>query len=227
MDRKELVKKRFDEVAMEYDERRRRLIPCFDDFYGSAVQWVNVEGKAPRFLDLGAGTGLLSALIRSKYPHAHMTLVDLSENMLSVARERFAGDERVEYIAADYTSYPFEGPFDGIISSLSIHHLPHEQKRALFRTVYGLLKEGGMFVNADQVMGQTEYIDQQYKRLWQQAIRDSGLPNEAVESAIERRSLDLNATAGEQIEWLQEAGFRDADCVYQYHDFAVFAACKS
>jgi tRNA (cmo5U34)-methyltransferase len=205
---------------------RRLLIPCFDDFYGTAVQWVNLDAKHPRLLDLGAGTGLFSAFLKRKYPDSQLTLIDLSEKMLDFAKLRFSADEEVDYIIADYTSYPFEEPFDAVISSLSIHHLPHEKKRSLFRTIYGLLKDGGVFVNADQVAGQTPLFDLHYKQWWEQTIRSSGLSSEAVEAAIERRTLDINASAGDQIQWLQEAGFANSDCIYRYHDFAVFAAFK-
>jgi tRNA (cmo5U34)-methyltransferase len=222
----DLVKQRFDEAAEEYDKQRRLLIPCFDDFYGTAVNWVNVNTKQPRMLDLGAGTGLFSSYVKSKYPDSRITLIDLSEKMLDLAKLRFSANEEIDYIIADYTSYPFEEPFDAVISSLSIHHLPHEKKQSLFRTIYSLLKDGGVFVNADQVAGQTSLFDLHYKRWWEQSIRASGLSSEAVEAAIERRTLDINASARDQIQWLQEAGFVNADCVYRYHDFAVFAAFK-
>ena len=54
----------FDAVAGTYDEARRRLIPCFDAFYGTAVQVAApplraalAAGRTPEVLDLGAGTG--------------------------------------------------------------------------------------------------------------------------------------------------------------------------
>ncbi|WP_341280371.1 class I SAM-dependent methyltransferase [Paenibacillus sp. FSL H8-0537] len=88
-----------------------------------------------RILDLGAGTGLFAAFVRQKYPQAEFTLIDLSEEMMKVARLRFEGSEQVEYISADYTNYNFEHKYDIVISSLSIHHLTHEAKQGLFHKV--------------------------------------------------------------------------------------------
>lgn len=223
----DFVKKQFDAVARDYDRQRRQLIPCFDDFYGMAAAWVNCDNDAPHILDLGAGTGLFSSFIRSKYPKATLTLIDLSEEMLKEARQRFGDDQAVNYITADYAAYPFQQQFDAVISSLSIHHLPHPDKKTLFRKVHDLLIKGGTFVNADQAAGTTTFIDNYYMTQWEDAIRQSGLAAEAIEASIERRKIDLNATVHNQLEWMREAGFSDADCIYKHNGFAVFAALKN
>ncbi|MBD2871298.1 class I SAM-dependent methyltransferase [Paenibacillus arenilitoris] len=220
------VKKQFDAAARDYDRQRRQLIPCFDDFYGTAADWVRFGGTTPRILDLGAGTGLLSAFMRDKFPDAALTLIDLSDEMLKEARARFKDDPNVRYVAGDYTAYPYEERYDAVVSSLSIHHLPHEAKRALFRTVHGLLADGGVFVNADQAAGATPYFDESYMARWREEIRKSGLPAQAIDASIERRKLDINAGAFDQLQWLREAGFADCDCVYKHNGFAVFVAIK-
>lgn len=61
----------FDKAAEGYDRSRRQLVPSFDDFYGAAVESIPHESDAAiRVLDLGAGTGLLSALVARAFPHA-------------------------------------------------------------------------------------------------------------------------------------------------------------
>jgi tRNA (cmo5U34)-methyltransferase len=222
-----LVKKQFDAVAQCYDQQRQQLIPCFDDFYSTAATWVNLEKKTPQILDLGAGTGLFSSYVRQQYPEAQLTLMDLSEEMLKEARTRFGDDPNVHYISADYTTDLFEDQrYDAIISSLSIHHLSHQDKRNLYRKVYHLLTEGGIFVNADQAAGTSAYFDKRYKGHWENTIIMSGLSTQVIESAIERRKLDHNATVEDQLKWLFEAGFAEADCIYKYHEFVIFFAQK-
>jgi len=220
------VKKLFDAGAEGYDRQRRQLIPCFDDFYGMALSLVETDIPSPRILDLGAGTGLFANFVLQKYLEAKLTLIDFSDKMLEGAKQRFGQTANVQYIAADYSKYNFTESYDVVISSLSIHHLIHEEKKNLFASLFHALRPGGIFVNADQVRGRTPQTDAYYKQRWLAAVSASGLPQEAINASIERRKLDINATEEEQIQWLKEAGFIDVDCMYKNLEFAVFYAKK-
>lgn len=63
------------------------LIPCFDDFYGVAIDCIDFEKDNPKVLDLGAGTGILSQFLLEKYPNAEIVLIDLAEEMLKEAEK--------------------------------------------------------------------------------------------------------------------------------------------
>lgn len=222
------VRAQFDEAAARYDIQRRQLIPCFDDFYGIAASLPDWPVDAAfDVLDLGAGTGLFAGMIAARYPQARLTLIDLSDSMLDGARARFRGRANVTIIAGDYTAYPYTQQYDLIISSLSIHHLSDEDKAALYRNVYRLLRDGGHFINADQVLGATDAIDARYKARWRDAVERSGLDRAALDAAYERTKLDRMATLDDQLRWLRDAGFADVDCVYKHYNFVVMAARKA
>lgn len=220
------VKQLFDAVAQDYDRQRRKLIPCFDDFYGVALSLIEPTDNEPEILDLGAGTGLFSGMVLQKFPNARMTLVDISEKMLEKARDRFRESDRVHYVVGDYANMEFPQTFDVVISSLSIHHLTHEAKRQLFANVYRVLNDGGIFVNADQVKGESPETDQYFWQRWLEYIHGSGLTQAEIDASIERRKLDINATLTDQIRWMAEAGFQEVDCMYKYMDFGVFFGRK-
>ncbi len=222
---KEQVLKKFNEHAATYDEQRKKLIPCFDDFYSIPISLIESDKTQPTVLDIGAGTGLISAYLKEKFPEAQLTLIDLSEKMLEVAKQRFQ-DEEIDYVTADYTTYKFEQTFDIIISSLSIHHLSDEEKRKLYQNVYTWLNPGGIFINADQVLGHTPSIDSMYKQDWWEKISASGLTPKQLDEARERTKLDRMSTLQQQLDWLTESGFRDVDCVYKYFNFVVLVGKK-
>jgi tRNA (cmo5U34)-methyltransferase len=98
----EHIKKAFDAIATEYDSLREFVIPCMQQFYTAAV-WGAESVQKPAILDIGAGTGLLSAFILQKFPYAQMTLPDISENMLEIARQRFGSRKNITYIVSDYS----------------------------------------------------------------------------------------------------------------------------
>ena len=43
------VVNKFNQKAKEYDSERRALIPCFDDFYGVAIDCIDFEKDNPKF----------------------------------------------------------------------------------------------------------------------------------------------------------------------------------
>ena len=220
------IKEGFDTVSRQYDRQRRQLIPCFDDFYNLSAAVLDAPTDSPQVLDIGCGTGLFSEFVLQKYPKACMTLIDLSDKMLEVARERFAGRSGIRYINADYTCYQFGHPFDIIVSALSIHHLPAAKKEKLYRRCFGMLRPGGIFVNADQVLSPSSSIESIYSKLWKDTVENSGLAAEEVEQAYARTAFDDPSTLDDQLRWLTEAGFSQVDCIYKYYHFAVFYAKK-
>lgn len=47
-----------------------------------------------------------------------------------------------------------------------------------------------------------------------------------VDRAIQRMDYDHCATVSDQVAWLDEIGFEDAECFFRSFRFAVFAAWK-
>jgi tRNA (cmo5U34)-methyltransferase len=221
------VKEAFDAAANDYDRLRRQLIPCFDDYYGMVWRLLPLGPEdAADVLDLGAGTGLLSAILREQFPKARFTLVDISDEMLARARERFAGQD-VRFIVADYSREPIPGRFDAIVSALSIHHLTDEDKAALFHRIFAALKPGGVFVNADEVKGPTPATDKFHWDEWVREIIARGIDPDEVKAAQQRMHHDIPATLDAHLEWLRDAGFSDIDCYYKYLGYVVFAGRKT
>lgn len=217
----------FDAAAASYDASRRQLIPCFDDFYGTVAELVAAHAPAaPRILDLGAGTGLLSAVVAGIRPQAHLVLTDLAEAMLDKARQRFAGRADTEYRVMDHLALDCDGEFDLVVSGLSIHHLEDDGKRDLTARAARALKPGGLFVNADQVAGDSPAMEQRYWRHWYEAAKASGIAASELEAAVTRQQLDRRTPLAPQLEWLRQAGLADVECRYKNVSFAVLCGLK-
>jgi tRNA (cmo5U34)-methyltransferase len=208
--------------ADEYDAPRRRLVPDFDRFYGTAAELVAGLGLPdPAVLDLGAGTGLLSGAVRAAVPEARLTLLDGAADMLAVARQRLG--DGVSLVTADLTEPLPPGPFDAVVSALAIHHLGDEAKRDLFRRVHGVLRPGGVFVNAEQVAGPTPWHERQYAEAHERDARRLGSDDEEWQGAVARMAHDRCAPVDEQLAWLRDVGFERVDLAYKRYRFAVYA----
>ncbi|MFT4204183.1 MAG: class I SAM-dependent methyltransferase [Chitinophagaceae bacterium] len=223
----ENVQYQFNAVSEKYDVQRKILIPCFNDFYAVPLELSEQLTDIKTILDVGAGTGLMSAFFHGKYPDAQLTLVDISEKMLNKAKDRFEGEDNVHYLQADFADVDFgENQYDAVISGLAIHHLPDDLKRVLFAKVYRALKLDGIFINADQVEGETAAIDRFYKGNWVRKVKDCSLTEEEKQSAFERVKIDIFAKLSDQLQWLRDAGFEDVGNYYQYYNFVVFSGRK-
>jgi tRNA (cmo5U34)-methyltransferase len=218
----------FDEAAADYDRARRQLVPGLDGFYGAALESVPFRQDAQiQMLDLGAGTGLLSSMVAGRFPRSRVTLVDLSVEMLRVARRRLSeGNGRFEFRNMDYARKPLPRGYDLVVSALSIHHLTHGDKKELFEKVHDSLAEGGYFVNADQVQGETPDEETSYREWWLRRVREAGVSEGDLAAALSRMRADRNASLRAQLEWLAETGFESVRCAYTDHRFAVYGGRK-
>lgn len=220
----------FNQSVDYYDSWVKKALPCFDELFSVAVECIPYPaGQHLKVLDLGAGTGLFSWQVHKVYPGSEFTLIDLADQMLDLARQRFsqaAGSFRCQ--VADYRETLPADKQDLIISSLSIHHLAHQDKQALFKKVHGLLKPGGAFINLDQIKGPDEHFQKLYWDTWLSKVRQRGASEEQIQASIKRRrELDQDATMFDQLSWLKEAGFERVDCLYHHYFLAVFFAQKT
>ena len=221
------IEKQFNLIAKEYDENRKKFIPCFDDYYQSTTKFIVSNIAEPkRILDLGAGTGLLSYFWFQHFPKAEYVLVDIADEMLKVAHERFANIDNVTYQILDYTKELPKGTFDVIASALSIHHLEDEEKMNLFNRIYGILPRGGLLVNYDQFCAGQPEMNHWFNSYWEGQLADSGLTEHDIELWKERKKLDKECSVEQEMEMLKQCGFKVVECVYSYQKFSVIAAIK-
>ena len=213
--------------ASEYDISRRRLIPCYDLFYATAAELAerSIKVPSPAILDLGAGTGLLSEFVMQKVGNASLSLLDESPDMLSKAQQRLAQYNPRLFIQPMTDPLP-NGEFHAVISSLAIHHLDDKEKRDLFKRIHQSLASGGVFINGEQILGTSAWQQKLYEDTHLDGARALGSDEEEIRAAQERMTYDKCATLADQILWLKETGFQNADSFFHSFRFAVYAGWK-
>lgn len=192
-----------------------------------------------RILDLGCGDGILGRMLHSEYPAAHIFFADFSEPMLEKLRSKIGMDKGTSVIKLDFSAPTWteavglEKSFDIIVSGFAIHHQPDDRKRTLYHEIYGLLNEGGLFLNLDQVSSATPSIGEIFDRFFLGHIRRfhaSAKPDETmqeIEAAYYRdKRENIPAPVETQCQWLREIGFQSVDCFFKTFELALFGGRK-
>ena len=116
-----------------------------------------VVGPEPRVLDLACGTGSITDRLLKRFPKATSTGVDLDPALLAIARGTFDGDERVTFVTADLKDpswaerLPFDS-YDAVLTATALHWLHSEPLAALYGRIGQLVRDGGLFMNADRMI---------------------------------------------------------------------------
>jgi malonyl-CoA O-methyltransferase len=72
--------------------------------------------KFKRILDIGCGTGNYTKRLREFYPDARITAIDISQDMVDIAREKLNGAD-IRFIVGDAEKLEINGEFDFITSN--------------------------------------------------------------------------------------------------------------
>ena len=95
-----------------------------------------------KVVDAGCGTGRVTELLLDRLPDGTVLAVDVSEEMVSVAAGRFAGDGRVRVERQDLLELDAGELVDVIFSTATFHWILDHDK--LFRRLSDNLKSGGL-----------------------------------------------------------------------------------
>jgi tRNA (cmo5U34)-methyltransferase len=111
-----------------YLDEIRADVPHYDELQEATIQAIPFSPR--RVLELGVGTGETTRRLLERYPDAEVTGLDAQPEMVFKAREL-----GIEVRLARMEDPLPDGPWDLVLSVLTVHHLDGEGKRDLFRRV--------------------------------------------------------------------------------------------
>ncbi|CAM5407122.1 class I SAM-dependent methyltransferase [Streptomyces abikoensis] len=140
-----------------WDRQQEWYLPDREERFRVMLDMVEAfAGPAPRVLDLACGTGTITARLLDRFPGAESTGVDLDPALLTIARGTFAGDDRVRLVTADlkdpdWTARLPHDRYDAVLTATALHWLHEDPLRTLYGQLAGLVRDGGVFLNADHM----------------------------------------------------------------------------
>lgn len=238
------------ELLRRWDAQQERYLPAREERFAIMIDLVALlDEPAPRVLDLGSGPGALSARLLARFPRASVVAADFDPAHLELGR-RTLGD-RIEWREADLRGRDwlddFEaGSFDAVVSATAIHWFEPDDVVNLYGALALLLREGGLFLNADHLPVATPKLAAMSATLlecWQSgqlegsedygAYRDSLREEPALRPLVEEgdRRIDIEDHGATMpfdfhAEALESAGFAEVGEAWRYLGDAVLVAIR-
>lgn len=137
------MKDNFKQKAKEWDQKSIRVQNALN-IANSIKNKIDLN-KDMHLMDFGVGTGLLGFELL-KYVKS-MVGVDTSESMLEKLEEKNTDTSRIKPLCQDIVAKKLDEKFDGIISSMTLHHVENLSK--FFTTIKENLNKNGFIAIAD------------------------------------------------------------------------------
>lgn len=126
-----------------YDKYLGPLI--FEEYSIDFASRINVP-QGGKLLEIAAGTGLATRHIKNSLPkNATITVTDLNEPMLEIAKSKFSDQSNMHFQFANAIDLPFENEvYDSVVCQYGIMFFPDKQKGV--NEAFRVLKPGGEYI---------------------------------------------------------------------------------
>ncbi|WP_282791317.1 class I SAM-dependent methyltransferase [Streptomyces sp. CC224B] len=237
-----------------WDRQQEWYMPDREERFRVMLDMVEaLVGPEPRVLDLACGTGSITDRLLKRFPKAVSVGVDLDPALLAIAEGTFAGDDRVTFVTADlkdpeWASQLPHDSYDAVLTATALHWLFSEPLAALYHQVGKLVRDGGVFLNADHMPDpatpRINAADREQRHARQAAAKAAGVLDWAdwwalaaadpvlAEPTAKRFEIYGEHADGDTppAEWhartLREAGFAEARAVWASPSDAMVLAVK-
>ena len=233
-----------EENSRHFIELGRIYTPARDEIQETILDLIPAEhDDAFLAVELGVGSGWLSAAILARFPAARVLGLDGSPTMLrdtAAQLQPFAGRFELQLFQLEDRSWLMDISPDVrcFVSSLVIHHLDAAGKQALYRDLYAHLEDGGAALIADLVAPRSEWERRYMARWWDAEVKRQSLTMtgslQTYQQFVDERwnwyeypdPMDMPSTVPDHLQWLSEAGFAAANLFWERAGHAIYGGYK-
>lgn len=220
----------FEQEAKEFDYIIPLLIPFYNEIYEILVETIPFSSKCPmKILDIGCGTGTLAKKLKENFPLTQITCLDFANNMIDIAKEKlFEYQDDIDFLTGDFNKLKIKEKYDVVVSCFALHHISGDREKIkTYQNIYKKLNEGGIFLNADIILGVNNFTKHLYLQKWKDFIGQS-FPEKVIEEELlpKYQAGDNPAELFKHLKWLEKSGFRDVETIWKYFNFAIWSGRK-
>jgi SAM-dependent methyltransferase len=208
----------------EYDARIRTFVPHYAAMIGSIAQTLQLLDTAtPAIVDLGIGTGTLSAACLDVWPDARIIGIDADPAMLESARLRLGHHRALELRHGSFleTALP---RCDAMVACIALHHVStSEAKQKLYAAAHAALRPDGLLIAADCFPAREPRLANRQRQAWRAHLQLTYTREEAANYFTAWAAEDTYFPLDDELDWLRLARF-SPEVVFRADGFAVIAA---
>jgi tRNA (cmo5U34)-methyltransferase len=206
----------------EYDSRIRTFIPHYEEMLDVAA--ATMPPRARTIVDLGIGTGALSARCLTTARAARAVGIDVDPEILALARRRLG--DRAAFNTGSFLRAPLP-PCDAVVASFALHHVrTRASKGTLYRRIRAALRPGGIFVSVDCQPARDAQIRRAQFADWLAHLRRAYPAPEAKGFLKAWSHEDVYLPLDAELALIEANGFR-AELLWRRGAFAVIRAARS
>ena len=205
----------------DYDSRIRTFIPHYEEMLDVAA--AAIPSRARTIVDLGIGTGALSARCLMTARRARTVGIDQDPEILALARRRLG--DRATFTAASFLRAPVP-TCDALVASFALHHIRTRlAKAALYRRIRAALRPRGLFVSVDCHPAIDPAVRRAQLDEWLAHLRRTYSSAQAKAIFMTWSHEDVYVPLDAEIALLRAGGFR-VELLWRVGAFAVIRAAR-
>ena len=209
-------------TVREYDQRIRTFIPNYEELLDQTAS--AIDPNAATVIDLGVGTGALSAQCLQHARKARVVGVDADDTMLPIAQQRLGG--RATFMKGDFLRVDLPRA-DAVVATLALHHIrSRAMKVRLYERIRAVLRRGGRLVSGDYHPSVNKERSLEEREMWLAHLRQTYTRAKAAKLLEDWSHEDTYVPLRTEVGLLEKAGFRTVDVLWRRDGFAVIAAGK-
>jgi len=172
----------YDKIAGWYDSLSRMVF--FKSQVNAQVEQLSFIHEKSKILIVGGGTGwILDEIAKDHLEGLDITFVEISINMLELAKKRKYGLNKIEFVHLPIEEFVSQQAFDVIVTAFLFDNFSKDRIEQVFSKLHHLLKSSGTWLFSD-----FEYIKEQGKK-WQSLMLKSMYKFFGIISNVEAKEL--------------------------------------